>query len=181
MCEINDSDSFVSYVFGEGGFFQLQEPLLLFYMRDWLTPWPTPWPNTWLSYNWPQNQTNPMTSLMTNLMADSWTTPCLTPKPTPQSGVSPHLHFQQTRIYKTHIYTKPRFTQTQIYTAPYWHAQIYITQIYTKLNPNLQRHKFTLCQTVQRAKLGRIQVVLCAATPLTLRVATATGALSFLN
>ena len=78
-------------------------------------------------------------------------------------------------------FTQLRFTHTQIYTAQYWHTQIYTTQIYTKLNPNLQRHKFTLCQTVQSAKLGRIQVVLCAATPLTLRVATATGALSFLN
>ena len=76
------------------------------------------------------------------------------------------------QIYIFHIYTgpkftKPRFTQnpdlhklkftqlrfthTQIYTAPYWHAKIY-----TKLNPNLQKHKFTLYQTVQSAKLGRM-------------------------
>ena len=73
------------------------------------------------------------------------------------SGVAPNLHFphlHQTQIYKTHIYTKPRFTQTQIYTtqiythtqiytAPYWHTQIYTPKIYTKINPNLQRHKFT--------------------------------------
>ena len=77
-------------------------------------------------------------------------------------GVAPNLHFphlHQTQIYKTHIYTKPRFTQTQIYTA----------QIYT--HPNLHRPKF----------LGGNQVVSCAATPLTLHVAAATGALSFLN
>ena len=53
-------------------------------------------------------------------------------------------------------FTQLRFTHTQIYTAQYWHTQIYTTQIYTKLNPNLQRHKFTLCQTVQSAKLGRM-------------------------
>ena len=38
---------------------------------------------------------------------------------------------------------------------------------------------FTLCQTVQSAKLGRMQVVLSAATPLTLRVAAATAAVSY--
>ena len=78
-------------------------------------------------------------------------------------------------------FTQLRFTHTQIYTAPYCHIQIYRTQIHTKMNPNLQRHKFTLCQTEQSAKLGRMQVVLSAATPLMLRVAVATGALSFLN
>ena len=81
-------------------------------------------------------------------------------------------------------FTQLRFTHTQIYTDPYWHTQIYTTQIYTKLNPNLQRHKLKLCQTVQSAKLSRMQVVLSAATPLTLRVAAATAAtaaLSFLS
>ena len=63
----------------------------------------------------------------------------------------PHLH--QTQIYRPHIYTDPdlhkpkitqlRFTQNQIYTARHWHTQIYTTQIYTKLNPNLHTPKFT--------------------------------------
>ena len=70
-------------------------------------------------------------------------------------GHFPHLH--QTQIYRPHIYTEPRFTQTQIYTNPdlhqtqiytalHWHTQIYTTQIYTKLNPNLHRPKFTQAQ-----------------------------------
>ena len=61
------------------------------------------------------------------------------------------------QIYISHIYTEPRFTQTQIYTNPdlhqtqiytalHWHTQIYTTQIYTKLNPNLHRPKFTQAQ-----------------------------------
>ena len=76
------------------------------------------------------------------------------------NGVAPNLHFphlHQTQIYISHIYTEPRFTQTQIYTNPdlhqtqiytalHWHTQIYTTQIYTKLNPNLHRPKFTQAQ-----------------------------------
>ena len=75
-------------------------------------------------------------------------------------GGAPNLHFphlHQTQIYISHIYTEPRFTQTQIYTNPdlhqtqiytalHWHTQIYTTQIYTKLNPNLHRPKFTQAQ-----------------------------------
>ncbi len=81
-------------------------------------------------------------------------------KLTPKVGVAPNLHFphlHQTQIYISHIYTEPRFTQTQIYTNPdlhqtqiytalHWHTQIYTTQIYTKLNPNLHRPKFTQAQ-----------------------------------
>ena len=75
-------------------------------------------------------------------------------------GGAPNLHFphlHQTQIYISHIYTEPRFTQTQIYTNPdlhqtqiyialHWHTQIYTTQIYTKLNPNLHIPKFTQAQ-----------------------------------
>ena len=57
-----------------------------------------------------------------------------TPDPNLQN---PHLHKLK--------YTQLRFTHTKIYTATYWQTQIYTTQIYTKLNLNLQRHKFTLC------------------------------------
>ena len=46
----------------------------------------------------------------------------------------------------TQPFTQLRFTQNQIYTALHWHIHIYTTQIYTKLNPNLHRPKFTQAQ-----------------------------------
>ena len=58
--------------------------------------------------------------------------------------VAPNLHFPH--LYQTQIYTNPDLHQTQIYTALHWHTQIYTTQIYTKLNPNLHRPKFTQAQ-----------------------------------
>ena len=81
------------------------------------------------------------------------------------STFTPDPNLQNPHLHKLKC-TQLRFTHTKIYTVTYWQTQIYTTKIYTKLNPNLQRHKFALCQTVQSAKLGRMQVVLSAATPL---------------
>ena len=67
--------------------------------------------------------------------------PTFTPDPNLQN---PHLH--RTQIYTEPKFTQLRFTQNQIYPALHWHTQIYTTHIYTKLNPNLHRPKFTQAQ-----------------------------------
>ena len=60
-------------------------------------------------------------------------------------GVGPNLHFHHlpgTQIYTTHIDTKPKFTQHQIYTRPkFTRPQIYTTS--NLQNPDLHKPRYT--------------------------------------
>ena len=120
------------------------------------------------------------------------------------TGGTPNLHFPH--LHRTQIYTNPKFTRDPnlhkpIFTRdPYLHSpdlhksisvhrfqktQIYTTQIYTKpefTQPNFTHHP-NLHKTYTKftpTVLGGNQVVPCAATPLTLRVASGyTGGVFF--
>ena len=98
-----------------------------------------------------------------------FTFPTFTPDPNLHT---PHI-YTRPKFTQTQIYTRPKFTQTQIYTNPFLDIYFnkpkftqpkftqnpnlhnpnlhknkkehnFALQIYTKLNPNLHRPKFTL-------------------------------------
>ena len=125
------------------------------------------------------------------------------------STFTPDPNLQNPHLHKTQIYTNsnlhssdlhtPKFTQpnigipkfTQLKFTPNW------TQIYKDTNLHCAKlckvQIYAKCKTIHQIDngihlnvvfdtptfLGRMQVVLSAATPLTLRVPAATGALSF--